>query len=174
MILSAPANDFVENFLGSGAALKRLHLRRVRDVELSPWPTAIVSEDREKLRGELRERLAGDPDHSFLLMLDAKQRPVRWLSGRDLERSSGPVANVGLPVTAIVQPHATLHDALDEMITSNVGCAVVVNTDGAYQGVVDIDTVMTAINALRKETRARFAVGAWHGVADPREDGGPV
>ncbi len=107
-------------------------------------------------------------------MLDSDHRPVRWVSDRDLERSKGPVADAGLPVTAVVQPHATLHDALDEMITSNVGCAVVVDADGAYQGVVDIDTVMTAINTLRKETRARFAVGAWHGVAAPVKDGGPV
>ncbi len=57
------------------------------------------------------------------------------------------------------------------MITSNVGCAVVVD-HGQYQGVVDIDTVMTAINALRLETRERFAVGSWHGVPEPVGDGG--
>ena len=166
MILSNPANEFVEDFLGSGAALKRLHLRRVQEIQLTEWPTASVEEDRQALRGDLRNRLAGDPDHSFLLMLDKEQRPVRWVSDRDLAREPGSVAQAGLPVTAIVEPHATLHDALDEMITSNVGVAVVVGRDGAYQGVVDIDTVMTAINALRSETRERFAVGSWHGVAE--------
>ena len=166
MILSNPANEFVEDFLGSGAALKRLHLRRVQEIQLTEWPTASVEEDRQALRGDLRNRLAGDPDHSFLLMLDKEQRPVRWVSDRDLAREPGSVAQAGLPVTAIVEPHASLHDALDEMITSNVGVAVVVGRDGAYQGVVDIDTVMTAINALRSETRERFAVGSWHGVAE--------
>ena len=166
MILSNPANEFVEDFLGSGAALKRLHLRRVQEIKLTEWPTASVEEDRQALRGDLRNRLAGDPDHSFLLMLDKEQRPVRWVSDRDLAREPGSVAQAGLPVTAIVEPHASLHDALDEMITSNVGVAVVVGRDGAYQGVVDIDTVMTAINALRSETRERFAVGSWHGVAE--------
>jgi osmoprotectant transport system ATP-binding protein len=168
MILSNPANDFVEDFLGSGAALKRLHLRRVKDVDLTRWPTGNLRDGRHALR----RTLGMADDHSFLLLLDAEQRPVRWVSDRDLDRTEGSLAETGLPVTAVVEPIATLHDALDEMITSNVGCAVVVD-GGAYQGVVDIDTVMTAINALRLETRERFAVGSWHGVPETAGDGGP-
>jgi len=170
MILSHPANDFVEDFLGSGAALKRLHLRRVREVTLTPWPTGDVGVGRHALRSAL----AANDDHSFLLLLDDNQHPVRWVSDRDLDRTEGSLTQAGLPVTAIVEPHATLHDALDEMITSNVGCAVVVDSVGAYQGVVDIDAVMTAINALRLETRERFAVGSWHGVPEAVGDGGPT
>ncbi|HEX6194495.1 MAG TPA: ABC transporter ATP-binding protein [Jiangellaceae bacterium] len=166
-ILSGPANDFVEDFLGSGAALKRLHLRRVSDVDLTQWPTGGLDAGRQALRNQL----AGQADHSFLLLLDGRRRPVRWVSDRDLARGEGPLERAGLPVTAVVEPHASLHDALDEMITSNVGCAVVVD-HGQYQGVVDIDTVMTAINALRLETRERFAVGSWHGVPEPVGDGG--
>lgn len=33
-ILAEPANEFVENFIGSGAGLKQLTLNRVRDVEV--------------------------------------------------------------------------------------------------------------------------------------------
>jgi osmoprotectant transport system ATP-binding protein len=157
-ILSHPANDFVEDFLGSGAALKRLHLRRVKEVTLTEWPTASLDEDRDSLRRKLDEA----SDHSFLLLLDPQRRPIRWVSPRDLEHAKGPLVDRGLPVAAIVEPHASLHDALDEMITSNVGCAVVVDRRGAYQGVVDIDTVMTAVNTLRAELRERLAVGSWH------------
>jgi osmoprotectant transport system ATP-binding protein len=160
IILSHPANEFVEDFLGSGAALKRLHLRRVRDVELTDWPAARVDEDREALR----RKLEAATDHSFLLMLDEQRRPVRWVSGRDLERAPGPLIDRGLPASAIIEPHATLHDALDEMITSNVGSAIVVDRTGAYQGVVTLDTVMTAVDALRTEERQRLAVGSWHAV----------
>jgi osmoprotectant transport system ATP-binding protein len=157
-ILSHPANEFVEDFLGSGAALKRLHLRRVRDVELTEWPTAALDEDRDSLRRKL-ETAAG---HGFLLLLDDQRRPVRWVSRRDLERSRGPVVNRGLPASAMLEPHATLHDALDEMITSNVGSALVVDGRGAYQGVVTLDTVMTAIDTMRAELREQVAVGQWH------------
>ncbi len=159
MILSHPANEFVEDFLGSGAALKRLHLRRVREVALTAWPAAGVAEDRDTLREKLE-----DSEQSFLLLLDEQRQPVRWVSRRDLERGEGRMADRGLPVAAIIEPHATLHDALDEMITSNVGCAVVVDREGAYQGVVDIDPVMTAVNTLRAELRERLAVGSWHAV----------
>jgi osmoprotectant transport system ATP-binding protein len=38
-ILVNPADDFVADFIGSGASLKRLSLSRVRDVELHDWPT---------------------------------------------------------------------------------------------------------------------------------------
>jgi osmoprotectant transport system ATP-binding protein len=162
-ILSHPANDFVEDFLGSGAALKRLHLHRVRNVNLNPWPSANVNEE----PAELRRKLDEVSEHAFLLLLDDERRPVRWVSQRDLERA-GNVAPRGLPAAAIVEPQATLHDALDEMITSNVGCAVVVDRDGAYQGVVDIDTVMAAVNTLRAELREQLAVGTWHAV--PAED----
>ena len=46
-VLAGPADDFVREFIGSGAALKRLGLTRVRDVELAPWPTSAVGAGRE-------------------------------------------------------------------------------------------------------------------------------
>lgn len=157
-ILSHPANEFVEDFLGSGAALKRLHLRRVHELELTAWPSAGVDED----RATLRRKLADAGGYGFLLLLDEHRRPVRWVSERDLERSTGTVADRGLAATATVEPHATLHDALDEMITSNVGSAIVVDGRGTYQGVVTIDTVMTAVDTMRAELRELVAVGSWH------------
>jgi osmoprotectant transport system ATP-binding protein len=69
---------------------------------------------------------------------------------------------VGLPVKAQIGQHTTLHDALSEMLISSVGCAVVVDDAGRYEGVVDIDTVMNAVNTMRAETRERVRVAAWH------------
>ncbi len=158
MLLSNPINEFVDAFTGTGASLKRLNLTRVRDVALSDWPTAASDSPRE----ELQRRLA-ETEHSFLLLLDRQQRPLRWISERDLARSDW-THHGGLKVRAVVEPHVTLHNALDEMLTSNVGVATVVDERGAYQGVVDIDTVMTAVNAMRAETRERVRVAPWHGV----------
>ena len=158
MLLSNPINEFVDAFTGTGASLKRLNLTRVRDVALSDWPTAASDSPRE----ELQRRLA-ETEHSFLLLLDRQQRPLRWISDRDLARSDW-THHGGLKVRAVVEPHVTLHNALDEMLTSNVGVATVVDERGAYQGVVDIDTVMTAVNAMRAETRERVRVAPWHGV----------
>ena len=159
MLLSNPVNEFVDAFTGTGASLKRLNLTRVRDVALSDWPTAAADSPREELQRQL-----GEAEHSFLLLLDRGQRPLRWVSERDLARPDW-TPRGGLKVRAVVEPHVTLHDALDEMLTSNVGVATVVDERGAYQGVVDIDTVMTAVNAMRAETRERVRVAPWHGVA---------
>ena len=161
-LLSEPANDFVDDFTGTGASLKRLNLSRVSEVVLSQWPTASASRSREEL-----VRTLDEVDQSFLLLLDERDRPHTWVSERHLAREAwGP--DTGLPVTATVQPHATLHDTLSEMLISSVGCAVVVDTAGTYLGVVDIDTVMNAVNTMRAETRERVRVAAWHTViADP-------
>jgi osmoprotectant transport system ATP-binding protein len=147
-ILSAPANEFVSDFIGSGASLKRLNLTRVRDVEIVDFPTVRADRPAEELRAELRQS-----DATSLLVLDDERRPLRWVGDRDLERASDgrSVAEVGLPVVALVEPQATLADALDEMLTSNGGVAVVVDGRGAYQGVVDMETVIDTIRSLRAE-----------------------
>ena len=45
-ILTAPANDFVADFIGSGASLKRLNLTRIRDIQLhADAPVVDVNDD---------------------------------------------------------------------------------------------------------------------------------
>ncbi|MET8355037.1 MULTISPECIES: betaine/proline/choline family ABC transporter ATP-binding protein [unclassified Micromonospora] len=149
-ILTAPADDFVADFIGSGASLKRLSLSRVRDVELNQWAVGRLDDDRAHLRQALT-----DSDHGSLLLLDENQRPVRWVTGHDLTRSGESLDRVGLPAAATVEPHATLHDALNEMVTSRVGCAIVVDDQRRYQGIVDMRTVMRAIDEMRESSRAR-------------------
>ncbi|RKN27246.1 betaine/proline/choline family ABC transporter ATP-binding protein [Micromonospora musae] len=149
-ILTTPADDFVADFIGSGASLKRLSLSRVRDVELNQWAVGRLDDDRAHLR-----RTLADGDHASLLLLDENQRPVRWVTGHDLARSGESLDRVGLPAAATVEPHATLHDALNEMVTSRVGCAIVVDDQRRYQGIVDMRTVMRAIDEMREGVQAR-------------------
>ena len=152
-ILTAPANDFVRDFVGSGASLKRLNLSRVRDLDHdTTLPTGEVGEDPTALRDRL---LASD--WTSLLLLD-DGRPTSWLRPDDL-RDGRLEEDAGLPATAIVQPVATLHDALDEMLVGSAGCAIVVGDDGRYLGIVDIDDVMLAIR------RMRDADSEWHRLA---------
>jgi osmoprotectant transport system ATP-binding protein len=44
-ILAAPADDFVEGFIGEGAALKRLHFERVDSLDLGPEPDSRPSHE---------------------------------------------------------------------------------------------------------------------------------
>ena len=165
-ILTAPADGFVEDFIGSGAALKRLNLTRVRDVELGQWAVAPVDEDRATLR-----QMLADSNHGSVLLVDDENRPQRWVTARDLARASEPVERIGLPATAQVEPHATLRDALDEMVTSTVGCVIVTDGRGAYQGVVDLETVMKAVDEMRTEARTRDRAAAGAGTAGVDPDG---
>ncbi|MDQ3353792.1 MAG: betaine/proline/choline family ABC transporter ATP-binding protein [Actinomycetota bacterium] len=154
-ILTAPANGFVEDFIGSGASLKRLELSRVESVELADWAVARLDDDRQALR----QALAAS-EHGSLLLVDEHRRPQRWVTLRNVAREGEPLDRIGLPATAIVEPGATLQDALDTMLTSRVGCTIVVDRAGAYLGVVDISTIMNAIQDMRAATRARDRASA--------------
>jgi osmoprotectant transport system ATP-binding protein len=143
-ILTNPADEFVEDFIGSGASIKRLSLSRVRDIETADWPVATLSEGREAVRELLRK--SGN-DH--VLLLDDLRRPKRWVSAEDLELG-GKLEEVGWPAVAIVEEGSSLYHTLDTMITSYKGSAIVVDGEGRYQGVVDFDTVLEAISTMRQ------------------------
>ena len=154
-ILTAPANDFVADFIGSGASLKRLNLSRVRDINLSQWPTVHIDSDRTTALEALRRT-----DKGAVLVLDDQRRPRRWVSATDLQREDGrPLDQIGLPPEAVVEPQATLNDALNELISANYSVAIVVDATGAYQGIVDIDQINEAIRTMRTAARARAREG---------------
>jgi osmoprotectant transport system ATP-binding protein len=154
-ILTAPASDFVADFIGSGASLKRLNLSRVRDIELSQWPTVSADADRATVLETLRAS-----DKGAALVLDEQRRPRRWVSAADLHRmDSMSLDQIGLPPEAVVEPQATLNDALNELISANYSVAIVVDSAGAYQGIVDIDHINEAIRTMRTDARARARQG---------------
>ncbi|HEY8341247.1 MAG TPA: betaine/proline/choline family ABC transporter ATP-binding protein [Egibacteraceae bacterium] len=163
-ILSSPADDFVSDFIGSGASLKRLGLATVRDYELSDWPIARVGEDLAVLRQRLRES-----DERTLLLLDDENRPLRWLTAKELERDDVELGSAGLEVRARVEPTASLADALNEIVASRVGCAVVVDKRGAYLGIVDMTLIMTAAEEMRRVARERLRELAERGEVEPEE-----
>jgi osmoprotectant transport system ATP-binding protein len=145
-ILAAPADDFVREFIGSGASLKRLGLAQVCDFELARWPTALIGEGREAAL-----RALGASPHGPVLLLDDQHRPRRWASAHELEHARGSLERVGLEVHATVEPTATLADALESMLGSRVGVVVVVDRSGSLLGTVDMRLIMSAVEAMRAE-----------------------
>ena len=142
-ILTDPADEFVEDFIGTGASIKRLSLSRVRDIETADWPVALLSEGHDAVRDLLRKS-----GKDYVLLLDDRRRPRRWVSG-DALAAGGDLDEAGWPAVAIVEEGASLYSVLDTMITSYKGSAIVVNGEGRYEGVVDFDTVLEAVNAMR-------------------------
>ncbi|MGI8575703.1 MAG: ABC transporter ATP-binding protein [Egibacteraceae bacterium] len=147
VILADPADEFVADFIGSGASLKRLALARVRDYELSEWPTGKEDEDPDALLDRLREA-----DRGALLLLDNDDRPRRWLQARDLKRADGPLTERGLEVLTVA-PTTTLADALNELVRSRVASAAVVDSDGSYRGTVDMSVITAAVEVQRNSAQ---------------------
>ncbi len=161
-ILVNPADDFVADFIGRGASLKRLSLSRVRDVELHEWPTASAGTSVEDVR-----RILDASDKSAVLILDDRRRPVCWVNNDHLRRAGDrAVSEIGLPPDAVVQPNATLSDTLNEMITARYSTAIVVDADRAYRGIVDIDTINESVQSMREAERGRLRAEAPHPAAD--------
>jgi osmoprotectant transport system ATP-binding protein len=144
-ILVNPANDYVADFIGRGASLKRLSLSRVRDVALNQWPVVSHTANRDEVR-----RILEGSEKTAVLVLDDQRRPLHWVTADHLHRGDDrPLAEVGLPADAVVQPNATLSDTLNEMLTARYSTAIVVDSDRAYQGIVDIDTINEAVRSMR-------------------------
>ena len=142
-ILAAPANEFVEGFVGHGAALKQLTLTRVRDVELHEAAVATVGGDAAAAVRDAREK-----GREWVIVLDEQQRPQRWVSVRDLERA-GALEGVSRDHDLeVVSTASTLNDALDEMLTSSHGVVVVTGKRNVYQGVIRVETIMGAMQQI--------------------------
>ncbi len=142
-ILAEPANEFVENFIGSGAGLKQLTLRRVSDATLA---SAVIGHPGEAGATVLARTV--EAGHNHAVIVDDRERPLQWLSRRQLSRleTIGSVPETGLPV---VGSRATLNDALDTMLVSSAGAALVTGRRDRFLGVIDVETVMDAITSAR-------------------------
>mgnify|MGYP005990372803 FL=1 len=134
-ILTDPADEFVENFLGSGAILKTLTLRRVKDIELSPLVTL-----KEPFQRDQAFAMMNEANTSVAVLLDSNNHPTRWIDERALNRSSG-LEKSGRPISVQLQPEDTLQDALSAMLTSAAGMAVVVDARGNYLGGCTVESL---------------------------------
>jgi osmoprotectant transport system ATP-binding protein len=138
-LLMDPADAFVEQFVGSDRALKRLALQRVRDIDL--WRPAYVRSGEPAAAA--RERLA-DADLDRPLLVDAEQRPLGWLRPADLHGDVVPER--GSP-NVTVEIDDVLRDALADLLMDESHYAAVVDKDGRAVGVLSIEVIGHALSA---------------------------
>ena len=143
-ILTDPANQFVEDFVGAGASIKRLSLTTIKEIEPADWPVAKSTDSHDKVREKLQ-----DSGRDYILLLDEQERPQRWINAEELERDGESLDELGRQVEAVVDTEANLYTTLDTIVVSHKGSAVVVDDEGAYQGVVDFDRVLQVIESMR-------------------------
>ncbi|MFC6706172.1 ATP-binding cassette domain-containing protein [Flexivirga alba] len=146
VVLSSPANEFAQDFVGAGSSLKRLSLARVSELDLRQPTTATVGEN----AAEVQQRAQANGDRS-VIVLDRRNRPLGWPWVRQLKG-----ATIVEPDEDLVNldSRATLNDALDTMLVSGHGGAVVTGDRDSYLGIITFKTVTDFIEEMQREAEA--------------------
>jgi osmoprotectant transport system ATP-binding protein len=134
-LLMAPADEFVEDFVGADRALKRLALQRVRDIDLWRAATVRVGDPVEEVRAKL-----ADADIKIPLLVDDENRPVGWLSDGAF-RADRVRRDVRSPAQPIVELDDILRDALSDLLASETRYAPVVDHRGATTGILSLEVI---------------------------------
>ncbi|NEC77027.1 ATP-binding cassette domain-containing protein, partial [Streptomyces rochei] len=135
-LLSDPADDFVEDFLGADRGIRRLSFFASEGLQLTTAPVVRVDATAEQLAA---------PDAPYLLVTDVEGRPLGWSEPRDL--TAGDIAAERLlPYGRPFVPGTdSLRAALDCAVLSPTGWAVAVDGDGRVTGVASQQTIGEAI-----------------------------
>ncbi|MFE1449283.1 ABC transporter ATP-binding protein [Streptomyces olivaceoviridis] len=147
-LLSAPADSFVEDFLGADRGIRRLSFFPSTGLELQTGPVVPIDADADKLAA----RAATAP---YLLVTDLDGRPLGWsepdrLTAGAIDRER--LLDHGRP---FVPGTDSLRTALDGAVLSPTGWAVAVDGEGRAVGVVSQQVIGEAIRAAHSEVAER-------------------
>jgi osmoprotectant transport system ATP-binding protein len=158
-LLMAPANEFVEDFVGADRALKRLALMRVRDINLWEAPLAHVGQ----ATGEVRAKLASpDVEVPFPLLVDDERCPLGWLSERDLTADVVP-ARPDSPLGPVLELDDVMRDALADLLQGETQYAPVVDHSGRIAGVLSVEIISEFLASPDAKSDEHPAVERPHG-----------
>jgi osmoprotectant transport system ATP-binding protein len=143
----APADEFVEQFVGADRALKRLALQRVRDVDLVKVAQIRPGEPVPEARAK-----CDDADVDLAMLVDDNARPLGWLSERAFtgERVRKELRS---PAEPIIDLDDVLRDALGHLLSYESRYAPVVDARGRMAGVLSMDVIGHALQVPAEETR---------------------
>jgi osmoprotectant transport system ATP-binding protein len=148
----APANDFVEDFVGADRALKRLALMRVRDIDLWQAPLAFVGQSTSEVKAKLD---GAEVPHA--LLVDSERHPLGWLSDSDLRAETVP----GTPDSApdpIIDLDDVMRDALADLLQSETQYGPVTDRDGRIAGVLSIEIISEFLGSPGAKVEEHAAV----------------
>ncbi|MGK2932984.1 MAG: ABC transporter ATP-binding protein [Solirubrobacterales bacterium] len=134
-LLMEPADEFVEDFVGADRALKRLALMRVHDVDLWNAPVTQAGRRSDDVLNELK---TSEVPHAVLV--DGENRPLGWLSTRDLESETVPAEpdSTGVPM---IDADTTLRDGLATLLAGGSLYGTVVDGRGHLTGVLSVEII---------------------------------
>jgi osmoprotectant transport system ATP-binding protein len=138
VLLSRPADDFVDGFVGRDRGYRGLSFLSSAELPL----------------GELRTARGGErTEQGWTLVLDPDGRPLGWHH----DRNGGATANADqlVPGGSLYEVHdGSLRSALDSALSSPSGQGVAIDADGRVVGSVAADDVLSALAAVRRDEAA--------------------
>ena len=153
-ILMAPANEFVEDFVGADRALKRLSLLRVADIDLWRAPNARPGQSTAEVRAQLA---APDVEVPYALLVDDKERPLGWLTQRDLAGDTVP-DTADAPLGPVLETGDVMRDALADLLQGESMYAAVTDHDGGIVGILSIEIISEFLASPAAKTDEHSAV----------------
>jgi osmoprotectant transport system ATP-binding protein len=151
-LLMAPADDFVEDFVGADRALKRLALLRVGDLDLWSAPLAFVGQASAEVRSKLEDAEVPHP-----LLVDSERRPLGWLSERDLARDTVP-ERPDSSADPRIDRDDVLRDALADLLQAETQYAPVVDGEGRIAGVLSVEVISDFLTSPEAKVEEHAAV----------------
>ncbi|MGC1853303.1 MAG: ABC transporter ATP-binding protein [Solirubrobacterales bacterium] len=155
-LLMAPADEFVEDFVGADRALKRLALMRVSDIDLWEAPLAYVGQPTAEVRAKLR-----GAEVPYPLLVDSERRPQGWLSERDLAAETVP-ARPDSPLGPLLELDDVMRDALADLLQGEAQYAAVADHRGQIAGVLSIEIISEFLGSPAARTEEHGAVERPH------------
>jgi osmoprotectant transport system ATP-binding protein len=151
-LLMAPADEFVEDFVGADRALKRLALMRVSDIDLWEAPLAHVGQATTEVRAKLQSAEVPYP-----LLVDAERRPLGWLSERDLAAETVP-ARPDSPLGPLLDRDDVMRDALADLLRGGAQYAAVADREGRIDGVLSVEIISEFLASPKAKVEENSAV----------------
>jgi osmoprotectant transport system ATP-binding protein len=158
-LLMAPANEFVEDFVGADRALKRLALMRVRDISLWEAPLAHVGQATSEVRAKLD---SPDVEVAYPLLVDSERRPLGWLSERDLAAETVP-QRPDSPLGPVLELDDVMRDALADLLQGEAQYAPVVDHERRIVGVLSVEIISEFLASPDAKSDEHPAVERPHG-----------
>jgi osmoprotectant transport system ATP-binding protein len=156
-LLMAPADDFVEDFVGADRALKRLALMRVRDIDLWEAPLAFVGQSTAEVRAKLD---GAEVPHA--LVVDSERRPLGWLSDSDLRTDTVPEKPDSSP-DPVLDLDDVMRDALADLLQTETQYAPVTDAAGRIAGVLSVEIISEFLVSPEAKVEEHDAVERPHG-----------
>ncbi|MFC5911207.1 ABC transporter ATP-binding protein [Streptacidiphilus monticola] len=153
-LLSAPADEFVEDFLGVDRGIRHLSFFTSAGLELTARPIVALDSTAEQIRARTI------PQSAYVLVTDTDGRPLGWAHAASRAEGGDELVPHG---HAFVLGRDSLRSALDSAVLSPTGWAVAVDSEGRAVGVAAQETIAAAIRAAHAEqgtAATRVAAGS--------------